>query len=99
MIAVTDLPVSVRRHIREACDTLIDGIVPKKHAAPLLLHLESLAATVFAIGIERALGSEEKAWHRVTVLEDAITEIVRHAPAGTMAKAKALALEIAEAQS
>lgn len=94
-IAIAELPVIVRKHIRDAHETLTDeGVVPKKHAAALLLHLESLAATVFSIGVDRALGSEEKVWKRATDLEDVIIELVRYAPGSTMMKARALAADI-----
>ncbi len=81
--------------VDNACADLQDSLRPKHSARAAL---EAAVNAAYDKGIKYALESEAKAWHRVTVLEDAITEIVRHAPGSAMAKAKALAKEIEQAE-
>lgn len=77
--------------VKKTCAALKDHLRPK---ASVTQEIEDAIRAAHDLGIGYAIESEGKAWQRVTVLEDALTEIVRHAPGGTMAKAKALAAGI-----
>lgn len=77
--------------VKNTCAALKEHLRQKQSAEA---EIDSAIRAAHDLGIKYALESEEKAWRRVTVLEDAITEIVRHAPGETMAKAKALAKDI-----